>query len=124
MHALNSTHATNTIQQRNNLKHKPVASLTIRNIDEQVKSRLRVNAAIKGVSMEEEVRQVLTRAVLAPANDADVRGLATLIRERINASGAATGFDLEIAPREPMREPPSFAAPTRRRRTGNGNRTR
>ena len=101
-----------------------MASLTIRNIDEQVKSRLRVNAAIKGVSMEEEVRQVLTRAVLAPANDADVRGLATLIRERINASGAAPGFDLEIAPREPMREPPSFAPPTRRARAHTGTRTR
>ena len=101
-----------------------MAILTVRNLDENVKSKLRVNAAIKGVSMEEEVRQVLTRAVLAPANDAVVRGLATLIRERINASGAAPGFDLEIAPREPMREPPTFAAPTRRRRTGNGTRTR
>ncbi len=94
-----------------------MASLTIRNIDEQVKSRLRVNAAIKGVSMEEEVRQVLTRAVLAPANDANARGLATLIRERINASGAAPGFDLEIAPREPAREPPSFVESPRRTRT-------
>ena len=97
-----------------------MASLTIRNIDEQVKSKLRVNAAIKGISMEEEVRQVLTRAVLTPANDANVRGLATLIRERINASGAAPGCDLEIAPREPMREPPSFVEPTRRTRTRTG----
>ena len=94
-----------------------MASLTIRNIDEQVKSKLRVNAAIKGISMEEEVRQVLTRAVLTPGNDANARGLATLIRERINASGAAPGYDLEIAPREPMREPPSFSAPIRRTRT-------
>ena len=93
-----------------------MANLTIRNIDEQVKSRLRVNAAIKGISMEEEVRQVLARAVLTPANDANVRGLANLIRERINASRAAPGIDLEIAPREPMREPPSFAAPTRQTR--------
>lgn len=93
-----------------------MATLTIRNIDEQVKSRLRVNAAIKGVSMEEEVRQVLTRAVLTPANDANARGLATLIRARINASGAAPGVDLEIPPRQPAREPPSFVEPTRRTR--------
>ena len=101
-----------------------MASLTIRNIDEQVKSRLRVNAAIKGVSMEEEVRQVLTRAVLEPANDANVRGLATLIRERINASGAAPGFDLEIPAREPTREPPSFAEPTQPTRTPTRTRTK
>ena len=101
-----------------------MASLTIRNLDEQVKSRLRVNAAIKGVSMEEEVRQVLTRAVLTPANDANARGLATLIRERINASGAAPGFDLEIPAREPARDPPSFVAPTRRNRTRSDARTK
>jgi antitoxin FitA len=115
--ALKATLSLNTIVSRPNWSNKHMASLTIRNIDEQVKSRLRINAAVRGVSMEEEVRQVLTRAVLMPVNDANARGLATLIRERINASGAAPGFDLEIAPREPMREPPTFAAPSRRTRT-------
>ena len=84
-----------------------MASLTIRNIDEQVKSRLRVNAAIKGVSMEEEVRQVLTRAVLAPANDADAGNLFSRIRTRMDANGFK-GVDLEPPAREPVRDPPDF----------------
>ena len=84
-----------------------MASLTIRNIDEQVKSRLRVNAAIKRVSMEEESRQVLTRAVLAPANDADAGNLYTRIRARMDANGFK-GIDLELPVRERMRAPPNF----------------
>ena len=84
-----------------------MASLTIRNIDEQVKSKLRVNAAIKGVSMEEEVRQVLARAVLAPANDANAGNLFSRIRARMDANGFR-GVDLELPVRVPMREPPNF----------------
>lgn len=84
-----------------------MASLTIRNIDEQVKSRLRVNAAIKRASMEEEARQVLTRAVLAPANDADAGNLYTRIRARMDANGFK-GVDLELPVRERMRAPPNF----------------
>ena len=84
-----------------------MASLTIRNIDEQVKSRLRVNAAIKGVSMEEEVRQVLTRAVLTPANDADAGNLFSRIRARMDANGFK-GVDLELPVRQSMRDPPNF----------------
>ncbi len=84
-----------------------MASLTIRNIDDQVKSKLRVNAAIRGVSMEEEVRQVLTRAVLAPANEADAGNLFSRIRARMDANGFK-GVDLELPVREPMRYPPNF----------------
>jgi antitoxin FitA len=84
-----------------------MAILTVRNLDENVKSKLRVNAAIKGVSMEEEVRQVLTRAVLAPANDADAGNLFSRIRARMDANGFK-GVDLELPLREPMRAPPNF----------------
>ena len=84
-----------------------MASLTIRNIDEQVKSRLRVNAAIKGVSMEEEVRQVLTRAVLAPANDGNAGNMFARIRA-LMAANEFKGVDLELPVREPMREPLQF----------------
>lgn len=85
-----------------------MATLTIRNIDDQVKAKLRVNAAQHGVSMEEEVRQTLTRAVMPSANDADSRGLATRIRDRMKSMGIK-GFELEIPPREPIREPPDFS---------------
>ena len=84
-----------------------MANLTIRNIDDQVKSRLRINAAHHGISMEEEVRQVLTRAVLSPANDADIGNLFSQIRARMNANGFK-GVDLELPVREPMRDPPNF----------------
>ncbi|MFM7581515.1 MAG: FitA-like ribbon-helix-helix domain-containing protein, partial [Caldilinea sp.] len=43
-----------------------MTSLTIRNVDDATKQRLRVRAARHGVSMEEEVRRIL-KEVLHPA---------------------------------------------------------
>lgn len=43
-----------------------MSSLTIRNVDEATKQRLRLRAARHGVSMEEEVRRIL-KEVLHPA---------------------------------------------------------
>ena len=40
-----------------------MATLTIRNIDKVIKERLRVLAAMRGHSMEEEARLILRRAV-------------------------------------------------------------
>lgn len=93
-----------------------MANLTIRNIDEHVKARLRVNAALKGVSMEEEVRQVLTRATMTTANDSTGPSLFKRIRARMQAAGV-NGVDLHIAAREPARDPPTFAAPASSTRT-------
>ncbi|MCY3827720.1 MAG: plasmid stabilization protein [Rhodospirillaceae bacterium] len=79
-----------------------MASITIRNLDDDVKTRLRVQAADNGRSMEEEARLILRHAVErknAPHN------LAAAIRSRIAPLG---GVDLELPPRGPMREPPSF----------------
>ena len=79
-----------------------MASITIRNLDDDVKTRLRVRAAEHHRSMEEEVRLILREAVeqkKAPRN------LASAIRARIAPLG---GVDLELPPRVPMREPPSF----------------
>lgn len=45
-----------------------MAALTIRNIDDEVKSRLRLQAAQHGCSMEQEVREILLRAVLPKRN--------------------------------------------------------
>ena len=36
-----------------------MASITIRNLDEDLKQRLRIRAAEKGTSMEQEVRDIL-----------------------------------------------------------------
>lgn len=79
-----------------------MASITVRNLDEGVKRRLRVRAADNGRSMEQEVRLILREAV---EPEADERNLATAIHSRFAAVG---GVELELPPREPMREPPKF----------------
>ena len=43
-----------------------MASLSVRKLDEDTLSRLRVRAAKHGVSMEEEARRILKEAVTAP----------------------------------------------------------
>lgn len=46
-----------------------MATLMIRSMDERVKAELRVLAARRGVSMEQQARDILERAVLGPAHD-------------------------------------------------------
>lgn len=55
-----------------------MATLTIRDLDEAVKARLRVRAAHNGRSMEAEVRAILAAAVAEPAS----RGLGSRIQQR------------------------------------------
>jgi len=80
-----------------------MASITIRNMEDNLKARLRVRAALQGRSMEDEARDIL-RTALAGADHAP-RNLAEALRRRFGAVG---GIDLEIPSREPMREPPQF----------------
>ncbi len=79
-----------------------MASITIRNLDEGVKRRLRVRAAENGRSMEEEARDILGRSVgeARPPKD-----LGRAIHARFVALG---GVDLELPERGPMRPPPEF----------------
>ena len=46
-----------------------MATLMIRSIDERVKAELRVMAARRGVSMEQQARDILERAVFGPTLD-------------------------------------------------------
>ena len=78
-----------------------MASITVRNLNEGLKRQLRVRAAQRGRSMEDEAREIL-RTALATAEDASP-DLATCIRRRFAALG---GVELDIPPREPLREPP------------------
>jgi len=78
-----------------------MASITIRNLDERTKSRLRVRAAQHGRSMEEEARSLLRSAL---GQDAlRERDLGDSIRARFQALG---GVEIELPPREGIREPP------------------
>ena len=79
-----------------------MANITIRNLDEDIRTRLHVRAVRNGHSMEEEARQILCKAVgLEPRS----RDLVSIIRSHF---GPASGMDLSLPPREPPREPPSF----------------
>ena len=80
-----------------------MASITIRNLDDDVKTRLRVRAAGNGRSMEEEARLILGQAVAPQTLPA--KGLGTIIHEIFKPYG---GVELELPPREPPREPPRF----------------
>jgi plasmid stability protein len=79
-----------------------MASITIRNIDDRLKSKLRIRAAAHGRSMEEEVRDIL-RSALAVTEPKE--NLAAAIRRRVEAIG---GMDIELPQRSPMREPIDF----------------
>ena len=79
-----------------------MASMTIRNLDDDIKQLLRIQAAEHGRSMEEEALEILRAALTEPAPPAN---LARAIRARFAPLG---GVELDIPPREPMREPSRF----------------
>ena len=79
-----------------------MASITIRNLDDDVKSRLRVRAAGNGRSMEEEARLILRAAVGRKPTSTN---LVNIIRAHF---GPSNGVDLELPPRVADGEPPSF----------------
>lgn len=81
-----------------------MASITIRNLDDDVKTRLRVRAAEHSRSMEEEARIILRDAV--SDKKPELRNLAEITRECFGPLG---GVELELPPRSPMREPPDFS---------------
>lgn len=75
-----------------------MASLSIRKLDDEIYDQLRARAARHGVSMEEEARQILKRAVAPPERLGDLF---------LKVFGPARGADLEISSREPH-EPLDF----------------
>lgn len=76
-----------------------MASMTIRDLDDEVKKKLRVRAARNNRSMEEEARAILRAAVVSDTGRP--KSLVRAIRARIEPLG---GMDIEIEPREPIRE--------------------
>jgi plasmid stability protein len=79
-----------------------MASLTIRQIDDDLKARLRLRAATNNNSMEEEARRILRSALTKPA--AEHGDFVTRIRRMVDAAGG--GVDLELPPRGPGRPLP------------------
>ena len=71
-------------------------SLSVRKLDEETLSRLRIRAATHGVSMEEEARRILSQAVNAPERLGDLA---------VKIFGPRHGVDLqepERTPHEPL----------------------
>ena len=78
-----------------------MATLTIRNIDDTIKERLRIRAATHGHSMEEEARVILKQAVGGVTGDS----LWQLSRQLF---GDDKGIELNLPPRSGDRPAPDF----------------
>jgi plasmid stability protein len=79
-----------------------MGSITIRNLDDDVKRRLRVRAAEHGRSMEEEAREILRQVVTRPTS---LHDLGQSIHARFAEVG---GIDLPKPQRSEMRPTPNF----------------
>ena len=82
-----------------------LASITIHDVDEQLKHRLQERATRHGNSIEAEARDILREAL----DDWEVsplpQNLYAAIRNAVEPFG---GIELEASPRQPVREPPHF----------------
>lgn len=85
-----------------------MATMTIRNLDDDLKTLLRLRAARHGQSMEEEARSILRAALAGRVEDDSGAALYAAIRARVEPLG---GVELELPAREPQRDPPDFGEP-------------
>jgi len=70
-----------------------MSALSIRNLDDRVKERIRIRAARQRRSMEAEIRVILTDAVAEPG---EVPGLLQALTDRFAELG---GVELDLPPR-------------------------
>lgn len=85
-----------------------MSSITIRNLDENLKASLRIRAASHGVSMEQEVRNILQSTLAADASQVNGLDFALHIHQRFKGLG---GDDLVLPERTPSRPAPDFSQP-------------
>ena len=83
------------------------AAVTVRGLAPELKARLRVRAAHNARSMEAEARAILEIALSAP--EEDPTDLAAFARSLFAPLG---GVELDLPPREHVREPPNLGGPT------------
>lgn len=81
-----------------------MASITIRNLDDGLKSRLRVRAARHGRSMEEEARLLIRDALEGKEESAQPH----LSQLALSLFGAAHGVELALPKRGTARPAPAF----------------
>ena len=81
-----------------------MASLTIRGLDDAIKTNLRLEAARHGYSMEEAARQILRRALMTSGRDAG--GLGSRVYQYFVEAG---GADLVLPEHSSPRAAPDFS---------------
>ena len=79
-----------------------MASLTIRNLPEEVKSKLRVQAAHNGTSLEAHARDILQQAAVSQQDPVNI------VQTFQAKFGGNHGVDLELPSRESDRPVPDF----------------
>ena len=82
-----------------------MATLTVRNVDDETKQQLRLKAARRGVSLEEEVRAILRREARRTEQLAQFDNLYDAIRDLVEPHG---GFELEVPARGFAERDPPF----------------
>lgn len=85
-----------------------MSSITIRNLDNNLKARLRMRAARHGLSMEQEVRNILQTTLAADTGPVSGLDLALRITQRFKGLG---GDDLPMPERTPARPVPDLSKP-------------
>lgn len=80
-----------------------MSSITVRNLDESIKTGLRLRAASHGWSMEQEVRDILARAV--QGESAPTLSFAQRVNQRFKGLDAG---ELPVPARQPARTPPTL----------------
>ena len=79
-----------------------MSSITIRNLDDQLKASLRLRAARHGLSMEQEVRNILQSTLATEASPGSGLDFAMRIHQRFQGLNADTVPDLERAAARPV----------------------
>lgn len=82
-----------------------MTDITITDIDDDLRQRLKQRAAQHGQSMQAEARDILRDALSTEPSAAVPGNIAEAIRAIVEPLG---GIELEPFPRQPVREPPSF----------------
>lgn len=85
-----------------------MSSITIRNLDEKLKASLRMRAASHGVSMEQEVRNILHNTLVADGNTADGLTFSQRINQRFKDLGLE---EFPLPARQLARQSPDFDKP-------------
>lgn len=73
-----------------------MAAVSIRNLDDRVRERLRIRAAAHGRSMEAEIREILVEAVSEPDES---NGLFVTLLDRFGGAGGVGGVELDLPAR-------------------------